>query len=457
MDGLRLRYPPHLPWKGGSRRHVHNVRFQFPVVLPVSVQCGLSKQGQRLVQSLALAAGDAAAANRLMKKFIGGSPKSVTLNALSHFMSADAGRHNLNTLAFPFYLMMKESSWYEWNPKLVAELIALLDKEGRFEESDELIAEAVSKLGSRERELTHFYCNLVESHAKRRSHRGFQASLAYLQQLLRNSVSAYVKRRAYESIISGLCEMGWPHEAESILVEMRPKGILPSAFEFRTLIYAYGKSGVLQDMLRLADSMESDGHMIDTVCSNMVLSSYGAHGELSQMVLWLQRMKLRGIPFSIRTYNTVLNSCPTIMIMTKNPTSSPLSVQELEGVLYGDEALLVKELGDSHVLSDAMEWDSCEAKLDLHGMHVGSAYLIMLQWIEEMKRKLGNDTSVVPEEVTVVCGSGRHSNIRGESPVKEMVRELLVRAKSPMRIDRKNNGCLVAKGRVLRDWLCSER
>lgn len=353
--------------------------------------------------------------------------------------------------------MMKETSWYKWNPKLVAELIALLDSQGRFKESDELTAEAVSNLGLRERELAHFYCNVVESHAERRSDRGFQASLAHLQQLLCNSASVYVKRRAYESIISGLCEMGWPQEAESIVVEMRSKGVLPSAFEFRTLVYAYGKSGFLQDMLRLADSMESDGFEIDTVCSNMVLSSYGAHGELSQMVLWLQRMKVKGISFSIRTYNTVLNSCPTIMSMMKNPRSSPLSVEELEGVLDHDEALLVKELRNSHVLSEAMEWDSSEAKLDLHGMHLGSAYLILLQWLEEMKRKLSNDTSVVPEEVTVICGSGRHSSIRGESPVKGMVRELLVRAKSPMRIDRKNNGCLVAKGRALKDWLRSER
>ncbi|PKI59828.1 pentatricopeptide repeat-containing protein At2g17033 [Punica granatum] len=456
MDSLRLRHPPQLPWNSRCRcRHRHRHFYPQPQATPPApVHCALSKQGQRLVHSLTLAAGDAAATDRLMKKFIAGSPKSVALNALSHLLSPGAAQPNLSFLALPFYLRIREASWYKWNPKLVAELIALLDKQGKFEESDELTAETVSKFEFRERDLALFYCNLIESHAKHKSDRGFHASFAYLQQLLRNSASVYVKKRAYESIICGLCEMGRPIKAENIIVEVRPKGILPSAFEFRTLVYAYGKSGLLPEMLRLVDSMESEGFEIDTVCSNMVLSSYGAHGELTQMVHWLQRMKLRGVPFSIRTYNTVLNSCPTIVSMTKNTSDSPVSIEELKEVLDGQEALLVRELIDSPIINEAMEWSTSEAKLDLHGMHLGSAYVILLQWMEEMKRKLGDGKAVVPEEVTIICGSGKHSSIRGESPIKGMVRELLIRAKSPMRIDRKNNGCLVAKGRVFRDWQC---
>ncbi|KAL4289260.1 hypothetical protein AHAS_Ahas19G0368400 [Arachis hypogaea] len=49
---------------------------------------------------------------------------------------------------------------------------------------------------------------------------------------------------------------------------------------------------------------------------------------------------------------------------------------------------------------------------------------------------------------------GKHSNVRGESPVKVLVKKMMVNMGSPLRIDRKNNGCLVAKGRAVKNWLC---
>ena len=45
--------------------------------------------------------------------------------------------------------------------------------------------------------------------------------------------------------------------------------------------------------------MEIQNFELDTVCSNMVLSSFGAHGELSEMVLWLQKIRNSGVAFSI--------------------------------------------------------------------------------------------------------------------------------------------------------------
>jgi pentatricopeptide repeat protein len=236
---------------------------------------------------------------------------------------------------------------------------------------------------------------------------------------------------------------------------MHVRGLKASRFEFRSVLYAYGRLGLFEDMQRIVHQMENEGLGIDTVCSNMVLSAYGAHDKLAEMASRLRKMKASGIPFSVRTYNSVLNSCPRIMAMLEVINGLPLSIEELSGVLNGDEALVVEELvGSCSVLEEVMEWDSLEAKLDLHGMHLGSAYLIMLQWVEELRHCLMDGKHVIPGQVTVVCGSGKHSNVRGKSPVKGLVRNMLVRMKSPMRNDRKNIGCFVCKGKVVRDWLC---
>ena len=338
--------------------------------------------------------------------------------------------------------------------------MALLDKQGRYEESEKLISEAVSKIELRERELVLFYCNLVESHSKQGSKRGFDVSFTRLNRVVDDSSSAYVKQRGFEAMVSGLCEMGQVCEAEKVFDEMRVRGVKVSRFEFRCVLYGYGRLGLFEDMERVVNQMESEGFVADTICCNMILSAYGCHCELARMVLWLRKMRASQISFSIRTYNSVLNSCPTIMsIMAQEMETGvetlPLSIGELSGILSGDEALVVKELVESNsVLEEVMTWDSLEGKLDLHGMHLGSCYLMMLKWMEELQNGFKDGKYVIPREITLVCGLGKHSNVRGESPVKSLVRKMLVRLKSPMRNDRKNVGCFVAKGKVVRDWLC---
>lgn len=354
------------------------------------------------------------------------------------------------------YTKISETPWYNWNPKLVADLIPLLDIQGKHDESQALISHVVSKLKFKERDLVQFYCNLIESCSKHESKQGFNDAYGYLSELVNNSSSMYVKKQGYKSMVSSLCEMGQPNEAENVVEDMMKNGVKPSLFELRFVLYGYGKMGFFEDMERMVEKMEIEGFGVDTISSNMILSSYGAYNALPKMVPWLQKMKAVEIPFSLRTYNCVLNSCPMIMSFVRGSGGFPVSVLELVNVLDEDEALLVKELVESSsVLDEAMEWDDLELKLDLHGMHSGSAYLIMLQWIEEMKLRFRVEECVVPAQITVVCGTGKHSSVRGESPVKTLIKAMMVQMKSPMRIDRKNIGCFIAKGQVVRNWIQS--
>ncbi|XVE93917.1 hypothetical protein REPUB_Repub01dG0235500 [Reevesia pubescens] len=439
------------PWN-----HHHCLRPTPPRIKCESGGVPLTKQGHGFLSSLAATTGisDPTTANRLIKKFVASSPKSIALNALSHLLSPRNSHPHLSALAFPLYTKISETSWYNWNPKLVANLIALLDKQGSHNESQALIFQAVSKLKSRERDLVQFYCNLIESCSKHESKQGFNDAYGYLSELVCNSSSVYVKRQGFKSMVSSLCEMGQPNEAEKVVEEMRKNGVKPSLFEFRFILFGYGRLGFFEEMERMVCEMEMEGFEIDTICSNMVLSSYGDFNALPKMVPWLQKMKTLQILFSVRTYNSVLNSCPMIMSLVQGLDGLPVSLAELVKVLNEEEALLVKELVESYsVLNEAMEWNGLEAKLDLHGMHVGSAYLIMLQWIEEMKCRFKVEECVIPAQITIVCGSGKHSSVRGESPVKTLIRKLMIQLKSPMKIDRKNIGCFIAKGQVVKNWL----
>ncbi|XP_028764434.1 pentatricopeptide repeat-containing protein At2g17033-like [Neltuma alba] len=415
------------------------------------VECALTKLGQHFLEKV-VTSGDPSTTNNLIQRFVQNSPKSVSLNTLCHLLSPSTVQPLLSSVAFlsliflqilPLYARIAEAPWYSWNPKIVAELAALLDEQEQYSAWETLISEATSKLESGSRDLALFYCKLLEYHSKQNSERGFEIAYSYLSQLLHSSSSSiYIKRRVYEYMVSGLCSMDRPCEAENLVENMRIKALEPSAFEFKSIIHLI--------------QMEKEGFVIDTVCSNMVLSAYGMHGELTKTVSWLQRMRNTLIPFSKRTYNSVLNSWPVLMRKLVDLNGFPLSIEELNAGLEGDEAMVVGELiRSTEILEEVMVWDSKQAKLDLHGLHLGSSCLIMLLWLQEMRRRLNDSTYAVPAEIVVVCGSGKHSNLRGQSPVKTLVKEMMVKMKSPLRIhDRKNNGCFVAKGKAMRDWLC---
>ncbi|KAI4350246.1 hypothetical protein L6164_004718 [Bauhinia variegata] len=427
---------------------------RLPLSNTTHTKCTLTKQGHRFLTKLASSGGDPTATKNLIRRFVEGSPKFIALTTLSHLLSPDTTHPHLSSIALPLYARISEASWFNWNPKIVAELAAMLDKQGRFQESEMLISEAISRLQSYKRELALFHCKLIESYSKQNLERGFDDTYSYLDELLHTSSSNYIKRRVYEYMVSGLCTMGRPREAENLVDDMRTKGLEPSAFQLRCIIYGYGRLGLFQDLERIVNQTEEQEFVIDTVCSNMILSSYGIYGDHKNMVRWFERMRNSSIPFSIRTYNSVLNSCPTIMNKLKDLNGFPLSIKELNDCIKGDEAMVMRELvGSCKILEEVMVWDSSEAKLDLHGLHLGSCYLIMLLWLEDMERKLNDLNYEIPAQVVVVCGSGKHSNVRGESSVKGLVKEMMLKLRSPLRVDRKNSGCFVAKGKVVKDWL----
>ncbi|KAK7390798.1 hypothetical protein VNO78_18881 [Psophocarpus tetragonolobus] len=399
----------------------------------------LTKQGERFLTKISISS--SSSSHNLIRRFVQGSPKSVVLTTLSHLLSPSTNPH-LSPLALPLYTRITLAPWFCWNPTTAAHLAALLHQLGHHAQSQTLVSDATSRLQSSTRQLVLFYGKLMESHSKRGSLSGFQLAYAYLHKLLCTCSSVYVKRRAYEYMVSGLCAMDRPGEAEDLALGLG-LGLEPSGFELKFIVYGYGRLGLFEDMRRVVDEMEKGGFVVDTVCYNMVLSSYGIHGEHEDMVGWLRRMRNSGVPFSVRTYNCVTNCCPSVMRMGE--------LHELEG----GERMLVRELlGCRRILEEVMLWDSLEVKLDLHGFHLPAAYLIVLLWLDEMRTRFQHQ---VPRQVTLVSGSGNHSTVRGESPVRLLVQKMMLKMDSPLKLDRNNNGCFVAKGKPFKNWLCQLR
>ncbi|XP_020092848.1 uncharacterized protein LOC109713258, partial [Ananas comosus] len=350
------------------------------------------------------------------------------------------------------YARIRETSWFSWNSKLTADVAALLEQLGQCFDAEHLVSSSISTIRS-PRDLALFYCNLIESY----SGRGLRQKVVDICSSLRNL--PFSGRKPYKSMIKGFCLLDMPEEAEANLQEMALLGLKPSAFEFRLIAQSYGKPGSFSEMKRVIGLMEDAGFSVDTVCANVVLSCYGDRGELPEMVEWLKWMRELGIDFSVRTFNTVLNSCSVIVGMVRDLDTLPLSIEQLLDKLESEsasvvEAALIRKLIDSALLVEMLEWSPAEGKLDLHGFHATSAFVIMLQFVDELRSRLSAENAVVPAEISVVCGSGKHSDVRGRSPVKMVVSEMLFRTNSVMRLDRKNSGRFVGRGKAVKEWLC---
>ncbi|XP_020263208.1 pentatricopeptide repeat-containing protein At2g17033-like [Asparagus officinalis] len=177
-------------------------------------------------------------------------------------------------------------------------------------------------------------------------------------------------------------------DAQKVLDEMGHLGFKSSGFEYRVVIQGYGCLGLFEEMRRVIGRMEDAKIGIDTVCANLVLSCYGDYGNLAKMVTWIRNMRVLGIGYSIRTCNSMLNSYPSVVSMVKDLRNLPLSMDDLLEMLNDEEALLVKDLAGASILLEKLTWFDSEGKLDLHGFHLASAYIILLQWMEEFRRRL---------------------------------------------------------------------
>lgn len=78
------------------------------------------------------------------------------------------------------------------------------------------------------------------------------------------------------------------------------------------------------------------------------------------------------------------------------------------------------------------------------------SYVIMLQWIYELRCRFTSGEYKVPAESMVVSGLGKHNSVRGQLWEKALVWEIMHRRKSSLRVDQNNMGWFIAKGRCVK-------
>ncbi|KAG5048773.1 hypothetical protein JHK85_009876 [Glycine max] len=131
------------------------------------------------------------------------------------------------------YKGISQAPWFTWNPTTVAELVALLHNFSHHSQFESLISNTSSRLQPCQCDLVFFYNKLIDPHSKRNSHTAFDAAFGYLHNLVRTSSSLHVKRMAYQYMVSYLCLMDRPCEAEDLVLGLQPSSFIVRAWGIR--------------------------------------------------------------------------------------------------------------------------------------------------------------------------------------------------------------------------------
>lgn len=299
-----------------------------------------------------------------------------------------------------------------------------------------------------------------------KQHMGFKKAL--IQQYARfglkdemltsfESLQVYPSPRAVglslSSLLQGYASMDLPKEALVILHDMQQQGLKPSLKDYQAILFSFGKSGMFNEMEAFTLDMERLKLLTTPVAFNMILTTYGAAENHDKVRDWLEKMLAAGLKPSVRTLNAVAKACRVLMEFSSSNTfvkvGTLLERLKAQGAKVG-ELEVVSDLVELCLIQEVVMWEPAW-QLDLHSTNAGSAYAMLCCWLEVVVEKLKTNRSF-PSEIAIVTGWGKHSEIRGKSLTKLIVRDLLESVGSPFRVDSQNKGRLLAKPHAVAAW-----
>lgn len=369
-------------------------------------------------------------------------PKSTLLATLRHLLL----EHDWQ-VALPMYLSLADAPWFKWNPQLHAELVALLTKFEQTLHAQSLLDGLEEKLHPKQ--LMDFHRALVQHYARYGLKDEVLTTFKGLQVLSHPHAMVF----SLSSLLQAYASMDLPHEAHAILHDMQCQGLKPSAKDFKAVIFSFGKCGMFDDMETLACDMEKMKLLNDPVVFNMIITTYATVENHIKIKHWLDKMLALDIKPSIRSVNGIAKACRVLTRISKSNTyvrmGALLEYLKSHGATNG-ELEIVNDLLKFCLVQEAVKWDSFW-QLDLHSAAIGSAYMMLFCWLEEVHERL-KIKQTFPSEIIIVTGWGKHSEIRGSSSMKVMIRDLLVSIKSPFMVDSLNKGRLLAKPHAVVSW-----
>ncbi|KAI5062340.1 hypothetical protein GOP47_0022879 [Adiantum capillus-veneris] len=350
-------------------------------------------------------------------------PRPTLLATLRHLLH----QHDWQ-LALPIYLSLLDIPWFNWNAELHAEIVALLTASEQVEQVQSLLEGLEEKLDLKQH--MHFNRNLLQQYARF----GLKDEMLVSYGVLQALTPPHAKGHSLSALLHAYASMDLPQESLAILKDMQQQGLKPSLKDFKVILFSLGKCGMFSDMEAFACEMEKLKLLNDPVIFNMIITTYATAENYDKVNEWLLKLLETGLKPSARSLNAVAKACRVLTEVASSKKfvkkDALLEYLKSQGAKNGELEVL-KALLEHCLVDEVVAWDS-NWELDVHSASIGSAYVMLCCWLEDVVRRL-KVKGTFPSEVGIITGWGKHSETRGTSLIKLTIRDLLESVDGPFR------------------------
>ncbi|KAF2310008.1 hypothetical protein GH714_006160 [Hevea brasiliensis] len=159
-------------------------------------------------------------------------------------------------------------------------------------------------------------------------------------------------RVAWNTVISGYCQIGEIEEAQRLFDAMYEEGIKPCLVTWNTLIAGYNQIGFCDVAMELMKKMESFGINPDVVTWTSMISGFAQNNRKNKALDLLNKMIFAGVEPNGVTISSAVSACASLQVLNQGLEIHALAVK----MGFADDVLVGNSLIEMY--SKCGEWEA---------------------------------------------------------------------------------------------------
>ncbi|KAB2057141.1 hypothetical protein F383_20827 [Gossypium arboreum] len=204
--------------------------------------------------------------------------------------------------ALKVFELLREQLWYRPNAAIYIKLIVLLGKCKQPDKAYELF-QAMSDEGC---VMNHeAYTALLSAYSRSGL---FDKAFSLLEEM-KDTPICHPDVQTYSILIKSCLQVFAFDKVRALLSDMASRGIRPNTVTYNTLIDAYGKAKMFQEMeMTLVEMLRGKDCEPDVWTMNSTIRAFGSSGQIETMEKCYEKFQSAGIQPNIKTFNILLDS-----------------------------------------------------------------------------------------------------------------------------------------------------
>ncbi|KAJ8899295.1 hypothetical protein K2173_018269 [Erythroxylum novogranatense] len=204
--------------------------------------------------------------------------------------------------ALKVFELMREQLWYKPNSAVYVKLIVMVGKCKQPEKARELFQSMIDEGCFVNRES---YTALLSAYGRSAL---FEEAFSILEDM-KNTLDCEPDVHTYSILIKSCLQVYDFKKVQLLLSDMASQGIRPNVVTYNTLIDAYGKAKMFEEMeATLVGMLDQQNCEPDVWTMNSTLRAFGASGQIEMMEKCYEKFESAGIEPNIKTFNILLDS-----------------------------------------------------------------------------------------------------------------------------------------------------